>query len=391
MIPDSFSRTDSLLHDNDPEAHRQFVRWVGYNASELHAEMFNGTMRKMGRHECAERYKKDYNTEGGTVVVVTNTTQLFDRHAKSLVPSTREQISLQYSWMYESNHDQEELLAKTSDSDPGRPDWTLVGSWWNYPRWNFTAPTEDGSLRQFDLGPTYTGFYMSILDRGLRSDLRKLYWFIVERNPNPSQLSQMLSAPETWSNSTWARHTRAQVGNSTGREMLSALTWLDVPQPSPDGRFHVSHCLSKDAKQRCQVLFSLPIALVVLACNSIKVVCMFLAAKSVHRRDVLLTVGDAVASFLTRPDLTTRGRCLLSRSDIEHETEIWTTVLDRGPNQEGLALDDFSIPAIQIPTSYPQRLSPSRQRWYRASSPLYWACFVTLYGSHALPVKILVD
>ncbi|KAJ5155144.1 hypothetical protein N7492_007947 [Penicillium capsulatum] len=375
LIPHTFAQTDSLLRDNDSEAHRELADWVGYNATELHAEIFNGTMKKMSRRDCAKRYSKEYNTDGGTVMVVTNATRPFDVGGKSLVPSTRSLPDVLYSWMYQAHILKEPTAANLLHYVPGGPDWSVLATWWNYPRWNFTAPAGNGSLRQFDLGPTFTGFYSSSTDPDLRSDLQKLYWFIAEQNPDANRLSQFLSAPENWSNNTWVRQVRAQMGNSTGRRMLDTVYYFDMPQPNPDWNFPVSHCLSKDAKQRCQLLFSLPIAIIVLACNCIKLICMFLAAKSVNRREVLLTVGDAVASFLTRPDPTTRGRCLLSHADVRQETEIWTTTPGIGPPHAEIALEDLSLTASPSLTTYPTRVLPSRLRWFRASSSLYWACF----------------
>ena len=367
---------------------------LGYSVQELHAEIFNGTLQKLTPAECATRYAKDYNTEGSTVVVVTGDTRPFDPWGRSFVPSYQYGVAQMYQWMYESHRLMDSRVTKVEDviTFAQMNQWSVVGTWWSYPRWNFTAPTDQGDLRQFDTGPSFSGFYVKNNETDVLNDLTTLYWFIVEQNPTHNQMSQKLTTEANWNNSTWIQHLRFTDGNSTGREILSPLNRGHMARPGPYRDYHVSHCLSKDATQRCQLLFSMPVALIVLACNCIKVVCMFLSAKSVHRRDVLLTVGDAVASFLTRPDPTTRGRCLLSRTDIKRQTEIGTIT-----RCEGLPQNSSDVAMDNLPTtrhhdqlsSHPKTLSRRRYRWLRASSSLYWSWFVLLYVRPLSPLSHL--
>ncbi|KAL4909356.1 hypothetical protein BDW74DRAFT_146431 [Aspergillus multicolor] len=75
---------------------------------------------------------------------------------------------------------------------------------------------------------------------------------------------------------------------------------------------------------------------------------MFLAARLDRSRSApLLTIGDAVASFLSRPDHTTNGRCWVGRSEVRKMT--WP-------------LHSASIP---------QQLA-RRRRWARAATILRW-------------------
>lgn len=74
----------------------------------------------------------------------------------------------------------------------------------------------------------------------------------------------------------------------------------------------VEYCLSKPAKESCELHFSLAIVIAVLACNLIKVLCIGLVAW-MPSSTPLLTLGDAVASFLSKRDPTTANNCLVSR------------------------------------------------------------------------------
>ena len=73
----------------------------------------------------------------------------------------------------------------------------------------------------------------------------------------------------------------------------------------------VQYCWSRLEEEHCELQYSLLIMVVVSICNAIKLSCMAWIA---WRQDSepLITLGDAVASFLSLPDKTTSGRCLAS-------------------------------------------------------------------------------
>jgi hypothetical protein len=68
------------------------------------------------------------------------------------------------------------------------------------------------------------------------------------------------------------------------------------------GSNKVLYCLSRVMQPACELNFSLPIAFAVLACNLGKLAAMILALY-MRRDNVLLTLGDAIASFLQHEDL----------------------------------------------------------------------------------------
>jgi hypothetical protein len=74
--------------------------------------------------------------------------------------------------------------------------------------------------------------------------------------------------------------------------------------------YDARYCMSEMMEGKCSLNFSLAIAVVVMICNVVKIFCMSYVAWGI-KDSPLITVGDAVASFLRRTDSTTRGACLI--------------------------------------------------------------------------------
>ena len=80
----------------------------------------------------------------------------------------------------------------------------------------------------------------------------------------------------------------------------------------------IGGCKSERTAEKCRVQFSLSIMIVVICCNLVKACCMVIAV--IRSRDpTLVTLGDAVDSFLRIPDPITMGLCFADRQFIERE------------------------------------------------------------------------
>jgi hypothetical protein len=104
-------------------------------------------------------------------------------------------------------------------------------------------------------------------------------------------------------------------------------------------------CYSELRTEHCQIKFSLGLICIVIISNASKAICMvitFLYAKE----STLVTLGDAIASFLDDPDLTTTGLCLASKIDIQ--SYIW-----KKPRQ----------PMMWQPTGEKAFLTANTKRW----------------------------
>lgn len=86
--------------------------------------------------------------------------------------------------------------------------------------------------------------------------------------------------------------------------------------PPTSGNLSIDYCLSKRANENCKLQFSLTIMIVVIICNMVKTVCMAIISWK-QDPEPLVTLGDAIASFLDRPDVTTDGHCIAGRTWFE--------------------------------------------------------------------------
>lgn len=88
--------------------------------------------------------------------------------------------------------------------------------------------------------------------------------------------------------------------------------------------YPVDYCLSEKAEPRCKVQYALPIAILVTVLNLLKSILIFYTALGT-KDDPLMTMGDAVASFLEKRDETTKGMCLLSMRNVKENRGYFPT------------------------------------------------------------------
>ncbi|EXJ62826.1 hypothetical protein A1O7_03266 [Cladophialophora yegresii CBS 114405] len=91
--------------------------------------------------------------------------------------------------------------------------------------------------------------------------------------------------------------------------------------------YDVQYSMSQRVPETCSYSGNISIVAVVLACNVVKVVVMLFVAVRL-KDNPLITVGDAVESFLNENDRTTEGLCLLSKKGVMRATRSrkpWST------------------------------------------------------------------
>ncbi|KAE8446216.1 hypothetical protein EG329_012441 [Mollisiaceae sp. DMI_Dod_QoI] len=88
---------------------------------------------------------------------------------------------------------------------------------------------------------------------------------------------------------------------------LANSTWLmaDVP---------VKYCLSQKVPDQCRLQFAVPIMLVVLVCNAVKLTCMAITLWKFNE-PTFVTLGDALGGLLENPDPHTAGMCTATKKD----------------------------------------------------------------------------
>ena len=98
--------------------------------------------------------------------------------------------------------------------------------------------------------------------------------------------------------------------------VASGLPWLINPTPWEE--IEITECKSEKVEEKCKVQFSLGIMIAVICCNLVKAGGMIMTVVR-SREPTLVTLGDAIDSFLSIPDPTTVGICFADRRFIERE------------------------------------------------------------------------
>jgi len=80
--------------------------------------------------------------------------------------------------------------------------------------------------------------------------------------------------------------------------------------------YPIEYCLSQKVKERCQLMYSPSICMVVIIFNLIKIICILLTIEQ-RRPDLFLTVGDAISSFLKCPDRTSLCQSWVDQKNIK--------------------------------------------------------------------------
>ncbi|KAL8727294.1 MAG: hypothetical protein Q9181_005758 [Wetmoreana brouardii] len=131
------------------------------------------------------------------------------------------------------------------------------------------------------------------------------YTVVDEMTPVPKEMIYQ-SQPRSYPSYEWTCSPRVNKTCSVDHQQQyidNPLTWKPYGQS-------VQYCLSEEVPEQCQLNFSLLFAVVVVISNFVKVVCMFLILWR-HDKSALITIGDAIGSFLDHPDPHTRGLCIL--------------------------------------------------------------------------------
>ena len=186
----------------------------------------------------------------------------------------------------------------------------------------------------------------------------------------PQNLDAALHNPALWKNSSWATEVDIRQGPVTCADVPDTLLIDDTlaqgaALADPDYFLKYTYsfdgCLSMRTKEHCRLLVNPPICVIVIVCCAIKAVCAFLTSRT-QREELLLTTGDAIASFLSHPD-------------------------DHGIDQECLALcrrNNICRRILRKNRQGQEKLPPKtlhlrRQRWFNAVSVQRWLISMSLY------------
>lgn len=151
--------------------------------------------------------------------------------------------------------------------------------------------------------------------------------------------------------------------------------------------FPIEYCLSQPAESSCKLQFSLIIMVIVILCNFSKTLCMILTIWKPSSVP-LLTLGDAIASFLDQPDPNTANNCLAGKHRFQRAKYAcfntlppWNPVVS-GYGQNQNAANDGLIDKNQVQkVGWDEEIrtsKPERYRWYHTTSLKRWLLCISL-------------
>ncbi|EXJ85156.1 hypothetical protein A1O3_05831 [Capronia epimyces CBS 606.96] len=155
----------------------------------------------------------------------------------------------------------------------------------------------------------------------------------------------------------------------------------DADQWRPYG-YDVQYCLSELVPERCSYNGNIPIVAVVLVANLIKVVSMLWLAFRVQDAP-LITVGDAVESFLNESDRTTQGVCLLTKEEVVKLARRKTHWQEQGDDKDK---DENKSSTKEAKVAQLQRL-----RWSKAASRTRWSVTIGFIVIALIVVGVLLS
>jgi hypothetical protein len=133
-----------------------------------------------------------------------------------------------------------------------------------------------------------------------------------DNNPRDSNFLSALGGP--WSRQDWiCGSNNCDEGSGVAKQL-----W-EHPEKWEYSNYNVAYCLSERPTERCRLQCSLPLMVVVVLFNIAKAICMFSMLYALDSREEsspIMSIGDAIASYLTRSDDYTKGMCLATMDDI---------------------------------------------------------------------------
>ena len=326
-----------------------------------------GEMEHLSKDDCFRRYSKQLQSNSSNVILVTKA----DPGKYSLAPPFARSIGYTSDGYYDPS--------ATFYLPKG------VGLFLNpftgnaVPIINGSEHWQNGIVPQNTTGGLYYlpdehTYQISAL-RSIFSSFDYHYWMMVKYLNYDFNNSDVLQAGK-WSPTSWMCKPEDVLQGKTctsGNPKSAPHPWLVTPR-----QFEVDHCLSQNTKEQCSLQYSFTILLVVIACDIAKIIAMSAALWMVSERP-LTTLGDAIASFLERPDDTTRGCCLIEQEQARHICHRspwrWTSWKPRRTHAYEHANQTFA-----------ERLGPQAiiwkskvRRWWSAPSKTRWMVFGLLY------------
>ena len=132
----------------------------------------------------------------------------------------------------------------------------------------------------------------------------------------------------------------------------------------------ISHCMAERAQEHCKIRFSMPFMCAVIACNLVKMTCMWIIVWKLDPYP-LVTIGDAIASFLDSPGMDIPYFVSYIHSYDSRRVALTHSIID--PNTAGSCLSSKSrLKEGSIWTRLPSRYRRRQNKWFASASISRW-------------------
>ncbi|KAL4883546.1 hypothetical protein BJY04DRAFT_226567 [Aspergillus karnatakaensis] len=350
----------SINGNHSTDFEKCFLQNAGVELPFYNAAIDESQFKTMSKQECIDTFAQDYVSGQRMVVLVTNSSmsegEPMSWIGRGNAKSFDDKSGSSFSWLCNYEYD-----CGKSKVEQMTADWTARGfEWWN-PRMHVEIPTSPGE--------TYLSKgWLTIGHYGIPNtpDTQRLN-DLLEQDPTVEQLQAQLDDRSNWPNASFIDNVKIH-----GYEPRCIIS--DQQSDRSGETYLVDHCMTLTTEETCQLFFSPPICIIVIGCNIIKLICTLFTARDT-REDVFLTIGDAIASFLTRPDFTTAGSCLMSKPLVDKRTQGWKKRLRKKEEQMDINNNQKTLPLRLLP----------RKRWFQAASLTRWVCTITIFVLMLIP------
>lgn len=344
------------MTSNGTEDWNNCTELIGMDVATLNAELSRSDLKTLSNKECIDTFAEDYVSGQRLVVLVTEKALPEGEPVVFMLSGNAVGISgggdgSAYTWMCGGDSDcSKDIASKMLNGD----EWTIQPLKWSTPTIQMEVPT------QYGFHNVSGEIYFGTPDfRDSTPDTIRLNE-ILSHDLYEKEVQAELDNPSNWANASFPGN--VTIFGHTARCQTHGTRPSKLPETYP-----VERCLTVPMEESCQLVFSPPICLIVIGCNIIKLICALFTASD-SRDDVFMTIGDAIASYLTRPDPMTEGCCLLSKSLINKGSQGWRRKPKKRSKNGATDLPDLRLP-LQL---------PSRKWWFKAVSTGRWVLTMTM-------------
>ncbi|KAL4864910.1 hypothetical protein BDV12DRAFT_158142 [Aspergillus spectabilis] len=351
------------------EFDRCFPNGAGVDLATFNAATSDDQFKTLSKQQCIDTFAQDYVSGHRMLILVTNASMPEDEPVAQIGSGNNKDFNVKstsaYEWICDYDYECNQKRAQGMVDD-----WSVRGYKWWYPIISLRVPTGDGYNVE---NGSWAYRHSDSAGNGIfeTPDHERLSDFL-EEHPSEDEVQAELDDSSGWVNSSFPRDvtilgSKSYCGGAPQRTGSQQTGQLLQTYP-------VDHCLALSSGETCQLLFSPAICIIVIGCNIIKLICALFTARDA-REDVFLTIGDAIASFLTRPDPTTEGACLLSKPLVDKRAQGWQRSRGKKHKELDLQIDQQKLPLPLLP----------RKRWFQAASTARWICTVLTFVCMLIP------